>query len=390
LKTCQDTNLLVKGQGVFIFNVNDETDCKECSFSFSDRSGQNFLRVQFTRDHVKVTQHDALVVTDLIDSNNHIGLVEKEGAYYWFSLDAQNLQLYAGIGEARMETIIYRYAMKGQKKWVEQLIQITNFSKTISPRTLLRDPVTIPIPMIIKATHNLSMDIIASNQYLSHSNLSIVCHKMYDCISGKQFVLDTPDFPDFSKAIEYSLATPGLWCYETIKKKSTEFNPDKPDINETYLRITLGQNNGESPGIPYVMEIWPPGHYSPIHNHGGSEAIIRVLHGQIHVHLFPFLSKDAEEFGVKEFSKDDITWISPALNQIHKLENTSATTTCITIQCYMYDGEDMAHYDYFDYLDDDGKIHQFEPDSDMDFTDFKEIIRQEWDSRPVSSCCMFR
>jgi hypothetical protein len=387
----KDVNLLIKGQGVFIFNVNDESDCKECSFSFSDHSGQNFIRVQFTQDHVHVSQHESLAVINLVDQNNHTGLVTKEGAYYWCSLDAQNLQLYAGIGEARIETVIYRYSMKGSKKWVEQLVSITNHSNDIIPRMILRDPVTMTIPMIVKPTNELSMDIVAANTYMPKANLSLVSQKMYDCISGKQFVLDNLDFPDFSKAIEYSIATPGLWCYKTLKKKSTEFNPDKPDVNETYLRITLGQNNGESPGIPYVMEIWPPGHYSPVHNHAGAEAIIRVLYGQIHVHLYPFLSKDAEKFGTSVFSKDDITWISPTLNQIHKLENTqlSPPTTCITVQCYMYDGEDIAHYDYFDYLNTDGQIQQFEPDSDMDFITFKDIIRQEWENRNTT-CCFFR
>lgn len=44
----------------------------------------------------------------------------------------------------------------------------------------------------------------------------------------------------------------------------------------TYLRITLGQSLGNSPGQPYVVEIWPPGHYSSIHDHGDACAVIKV------------------------------------------------------------------------------------------------------------------
>jgi hypothetical protein len=222
---------------------------------------------------------------------------------------------------------------------------------------------------------------IAGGTIMPSANLSTMGQKLYRCISGRRFVLDDREFPDFSKAIEYSIATPGCWCNTTLKKKATEFNKDKPNFAETYLRITLGQNNGESPGIPYVMEIWPAGHYSPVHNHGGADAVIRVLHGSIHVSLFPYLAASEPPFAVTRFKEGDVTWISPTLNQIHQLKNVDKKT-CVTIQCYMYETEDTAHYDYFDYVDDGGKIDPYEPDSDMDFLAFKALMRQEWAARP--------
>jgi predicted metal-dependent enzyme (double-stranded beta helix superfamily) len=153
---------------------------------------------------------------------------------------------------------------------------------------------------------------------------------------------------------------------------------------ETYLRITLGNNNGESPGIPYVMEIWPKGHFSPVHSHSDAEAIIRVLEGGIHVDLFPFLSAGIKPFTSGDFVKGDVMWISPTLNQTHQLKNIGAAT-CITIQCYMYNEKDDKHYDYFDYLDDKGTVQQYEPDSDMDFIDFKNLMLEEWAMKP--RCC---
>jgi hypothetical protein len=101
--------------------------------------------------------------------------------------------------------------------------------------------------------------------------------------------------------------------------------------------------------------------------------------------LYPFLcaEKDGvEPFGSHDFKKDQITWISPIFNQTHQLENLpSSTETCITIQCYMYNEEDVTHYDYFDYIDDNGTKQQYEPDSDMDFVKFKETMKQEWSSK---------
>jgi hypothetical protein len=198
-------------------------------------------------------------------------------------------------------------------------------------------------------------------------------------------MLNDPSFPDFSKAIEYSIKTPGCWCNTTLKAKANEFSKTDPNILETYLRITLGQNNGESPGIPYVMEIWPVGHFSPIHSHSEANAIIRVLHGSINVKLFSFLCPQETPiapFAIADFKKDDITWISPTLNQVHQLTNLpSSKDTCITIQCYKYDTKDIKHYDYFDYLDANGDKKQYEPDSDMDFVNFKDLMLLEFTTR---------
>jgi predicted metal-dependent enzyme (double-stranded beta helix superfamily) len=328
----------------------------------------------------------------LIDLDNNYGLVKNEGAYYWFSLDSQNLCLYAGIGETRVENIIYSYNFSNENKkdtklFLESLVSF--YYEDLEIIKLVRDPITSIIPLLVKNTDDLTMDDIAKGTYMPKANLSIMSQKLYDCIAGNKFVLNTPDFPDFVKAIEYSIATPGKWCYKCLKEKATEFDKDKPNDKETYLRITLGQNNGESPGIPYVMEIWPVGHYSPIHNHGDSSAIIRVLNGSINVSLFPYLSSDyVAPFAIADFKKDDITWISPTLNQVHQLKNLENNKdTCITIQCYMYENENTEHYDYFDYIDADNKIEQFEPNSDMDFITFKDTIKKEWNERKRSWCC---
>jgi hypothetical protein len=390
-------NLMVHGQGVFIFkyneinvneiNVDDVVSSNKCIIYFYNTDNSEGLRVEFAHGSVKVnTVSDGNI---LIDKKNKKGLSGLKGAYYWFSIDSQNQQLYAGIGEARLDNIIYKYKFaKKHKKFLEDIVelQIGSESKSfLKPLRLLRDPITKIIPLVIKDVDELTMNDIANSSFMPKANLSVTAQKLYHCISGKNFILDDADFPDFSKAIEYSIATPKMWCNKTLKKKSTEFNKDKPNLLETYLRITLGENNGESPGIPYVMEIWPVGHYSPIHNHSEANAIIRVLHGEINVSLYPFLcaKKDGiTPFAVADFKKDDVTWISPTLNQTHKLLNKKTSAdTCITIQCYMYDIEDSGHYDYFDYLDEGGNILQYDPDSDMDFISFKNKMKEEWNAR---------
>jgi hypothetical protein len=102
------------------------------------------------------------------------------------------------------------------------------------------------------------------------------------------------------------------------------------------------------------------------------------------VNLYPFLGAE-EPFGSADFKKDDVTWIGPGLNQVHMLSNVK-TQTCVTIQTYMYDETNKGHYDYFDYLDENGATRQYEPDSDMDFVQFKALMKKEWLTRPTTRC----
>jgi len=383
--------LIIHGQGVFIFeNKNND----KIGFSFYNKERNDGLRVELNTSNVIVTRISSN--KQLIDSSNNQGLTTAKGSYYWFNLDSQNQRLFVGIGEARLETKIYTYLFPSRdtdewepnKAFLEGIVEIDIQESTISPMRLLRDPITTKVPLKVRDTNLLTMDEIAQGLYLPNANLPNVAQKLYNCVSGKKFVLDDNSFPEFSQAIEYSIATPGCWCHETLLNKSTEFNKDKPNELETYLRITLGENDGESPGIPYVLEVWPVGHYSPIHSHAASHAIVRVLHGSINVNLYPFLCAEKDgiaPFGNADFDKDDITWITPTLNQIHQLKNLDTNKdTCITIQCYMYDEANESHYDYFDYIDEDGKKQQYEPDSDMGFVEFKEKMRKEWKNRPKS------
>lgn len=383
-------NFPISGQGVFLFNVNNIDyfaggEKINLMLSNSDKSDGLHLQISYLGLHLfRIKSGELLASTEK-------GLVLIDTAFYWLSLDSHNFAVRFGIGEARLETQIlgYTFPIHSDKKEEKEREVDIAAQKTatraflesiegidvreggwISPMKLLRDPIVQTVPLKVKSTDDLTMMDIATNEFLPKANLSAMGQKLYDNVSGKNFILDDADFPQFSKAIEYSIATNSCWCNEVLKKKPTEFG---------YLRITLGQNSGESPGIPYVMEIWPPGNYSPVHHHAGANAIIRVLHGEITVKLFPFLN-GSEEFAVKTFSEGEVTWISPELNQIHQLKNLDHNLkTCITIQCYMYDIEDEIHYDYFNYINEKGDIEHFDPDSDADYAAFRTIIKKEWE-----------
>jgi len=250
---------------------------------------------------------------------------------------------------------------------------------------VFRDPVVIEPPVRIVPSDAMSMDDAATAAVTVPAGLNPACQQLYGNVSGEKFVLNTDDFPEFTEAVERSIKTPTMWCYEELRRKESEFGA--PDPLGTYLRITLGQNMGNSPGVPYVMEIWPVGHYSPIHNHSDANAIIRVLHGTITVKLFSMLSFAHDTpFAITEFTEGEVTYLSPDLNQTHQLVNNDKSRSCITIQCYQYDGTDKQHYEYFDYLDTANKVvGHFYPASDMDFVEFKKTMKKEWDDHKKST-----
>jgi len=78
--------------------------------------------------------------------------------------------------------------------------------------------------------------------------------------------------------------------------------------------------------------------------------------------------------------KDQVTWMLPKLNQTHQVRNPDLYgPTAISIQCYQYGQEDNIHYEYFDYLtNDDLSIAHFDPKSDIDYQDFKALMKPEW------------
>ena len=386
--------LPVHGQVTYLFTtpLGSDTPAK---FKFTNKSTGK-IKIEISNESFDMSIQTEKTKPPIL-VNSKTGLISANNVFYWVSLDSQHQAIKFGIGEARPETVKFAYNLlmdqtqntksvslteqpETYKRFFESLTTIKNISN-IQPIKLLRDPIINPVPLIIKRIDELTMSDIAEYKYLPNAFLTPINQQLFNCISGKNFVLDDDYFSDFSKAIQHSIVTEGCWCYKKLQEKSTEFNPDKPNINETYLRITLGRNSGESPGIPYVMEIWPSNHYSPIHSHADSNAVIRILHGSIHVKLFPFLSEgeNINPFAEADFDKDDITWLSPELNQIHQLRNNTSEV-CITIQCYMYGLDNKKHYDYFDYIDDNKNIVQYEPDSDMDFVKFKDLMKNEWDN----------
>ncbi|KAF9114751.1 hypothetical protein BGX30_006494 [Mortierella sp. GBA39] len=309
---------------------------------------------------------------------------------YWMSLDYLNARVRFGKGEMLPQLVVFEAplpvgatanAQAASNYKNLRYIGLAVWTGTPQPVALAHLlwplPVVLTPPPVLVTSDRITLDMIARNEATVVASLPDACQVLYGNVAGPDIKLNTPDFQDFSDAINYSIITPGCICYEKLKEKASEFG--KPEPKETYLRITIGPNQGDSPGSPYVLEIWPGKHYSPIHDHGEACAVIKVLHGDIWVELYSELNpKITDYFTEAVFHEGEVTYLTPEYYQVHKLVNRNPPgNMTATIQCYRYPDDSTVHWEYFDYLDGD-KIKRFLPNSDWEYFEFRALIRAEW------------
>ena len=245
-----------------------------------------------------------------------------------------------------------------------------------------RYPLVQNWPHLVLDSNKLSLFDLDQNKFIFSASLPPACQELYANVArGENIGLDWPPHigePKLSDAIRYSIKTKGKILYNKLKEKSDEFGESNP--LETYLRVTLGMYRGNSPGIPYVLEIWPHQHYSPIHDHGNAYAVIKVVHGSINVHVHNKKVKTDDQKPLKKvtISKGDVTWISPNWYQTHRLINDTSGDYCATIQCYQYGDDDQRHWPYFDYVSEQNQIEDFLPNSDFHFISLREKLLEEY------------
>ncbi|KAJ3756185.1 hypothetical protein EV360DRAFT_48420 [Lentinula raphanica] len=351
---------------------------------------------------------------------------------YWLSIDCPNGILKYGKGYLSSNLTLLEARLKklddhGCMVWPDdtwsfleklkevRVLQTGGDTRTLSVTTEILPLGDAPSPYVIP-DYRISMNDLETNDFTVVANLPVECQKLYANVAGPNIILNTPDFPAFGRAIERSVNTEGCLGYSLLMRKAGEFSKkgklqgvgteEEPDLSQTYLRITLGSHMVNSPGIPYVLEIWPAGHYSPIHEHADSFAIIKVLYGTIHAFFYDSLVNSGGPRLIMdkvELKTGDITWISPQHYQVHQLKNLTKRkedggegTVCCTLQCYQYAYNDKVHYENFRYIPNSSEssptssandsgyesepdMMDFQPNSDMSFGVFKAAIRREWE-----------
>lgn len=362
-------------------------------------------------------------MTEVVVSDIDMGLDEDTITTYWLSYDRDNLMVKYGKGYAMTETTLLmcdfseaadtaEKLAKRRKKWStlfaiydekrskdisillyrtrEDIIkasdknvakgEVAGYINMESMMEVRKEPLTAnPSPFVLDS-EKATLNIIDKGLYIFSSELPAACKVLYDTIKRCQLDLEYDmgiSEVRLSDAIRYSINTEGALLHSKLKTKA-------------YLRITMGKGRGESPGIPYVLEIWPKGARSPIHNHGAVCAVIKVLYGTIQSGCYNKVTSSVldpkRNFRPTELLKfnafkDEVTWMSPEWYQTHQLRNVS-DDYCATVQCYRYDDNDNIQWNQFDYVkDENGEVGNFFPNTDFTFGQMRDIVLKEWSNR---------
>lgn len=121
--------IAVAGQGVFVFGPQPSVVLKEVDFSIHPENDQNNGWLQILWDQIFTCKLQLPDEEIIILEDNTVSLSDIPGAYYWFSLDTHNLRLYAGIGEARIETNLFK---RGDLNRVKDDKKLKGFLRTLS------------------------------------------------------------------------------------------------------------------------------------------------------------------------------------------------------------------------------------------------------------------
>ncbi|OKL56393.1 hypothetical protein UA08_08078 [Talaromyces atroroseus] len=381
--------LAIVGQGTIAVKSNTTESVKICV-----KTGDSYpmLTLNITQSTVAFTKKDSdteeatLPYTlERAEGNPYIpAATPDDGTVYWLSIDRSNCVLRYGKYYTCKALTLLEVRLNAQPgAWLEKLTSVEVHDGSSKPQIKIsRLPVTMDLPPLVVTNEAVSLRQLDLAQVTTWANLPSACQNLYHNVAGKNITLESSDFKDFADAIHRSVTTPGYWGHDLLKKKcKNPINPDPEEFMYKYLRVTIGSNKGNSPGIPYVMEVWPPKHMSPIHDHGDACAVIRVLSGTIQCTWYDALIQGFEPIKLGNevlLKKDQITWLGENQYQIHALKNTM-DKTCVTLQCYEFPHDNDVHEEKFRYIDSTTKNKKnFVPNSDCTFEEFYKYIKWEW------------
>ena len=330
----------------------------------------------------------------------HLIQFDASSQWIWISVDRENAVLKVGFGYQMQCNVLLsvpvdlRCSPAPASNPSRTLYRVKQLSIAqapvvlLSPPKLVDFPVTIDPPPVAVSGDEMTLQMISDNSAIPAGSLPAEAQALWSAVAGHNIILGADD----AAAINYSLDSPDGALHNMLKKKANEFGDDSRYSAMVYIRCTIGPDTGRAPGSSYVLELWPKGCFSPIHEHSEAVAVIKVLHGELDVHFFNPLP-DVEEShsdddprtrppiaiapGLKPPSR---TYILPELYQCHRLYNRSTTTVCATIQSYQYLLDDDVHYEFFDYVQPNNrKLQHFKPTSDYSYAELMKVVHQDWD-----------
>lgn len=248
-----------------------------------------------------------------------------------------------------------------------------------------KDAVIVDSPPLLRTLNETILTDLDFN-FVTYAELPMEGQILYSKVGGPNVKLSD----EHIKGIQYSLDNKGCCLHEILNEKDLH----KPGFG--YIRVTFPRKFGNSPGHPYVLEIWPKLHSSPIHNHGNTVAVIKVLHGTIKSEYFnPLAFESYETEQIRSImsvtlKKGEITWMTPDIYQTHRLINENPDEATITIQAYSHLDSELFLDEKFNYLESnfpaDPHLKPFYPELDLYYDDLINTVVHEYTNKQCITC----
>ncbi|CAK59951.1 unnamed protein product (macronuclear) [Paramecium tetraurelia] len=370
---------------------------------YLDYALQNCLEIQYKKHQLIITSQQATVkLTDkriVMFTNDKDQLVDTQGI--WIYLNKNTLDLMIGYGEARIETQVSIYKMESVQKNIKAITSVVIWQESIPINILpslmynhkgsLR-PVRIHtkdhfIPSLSESILQNCQNIFQLNQGKQAKQLAAEIEDLYQSASQVELQKieqsESSQYPQkgarfsLGELIHHSVTIPGCKLNQILQKKKATAQQNGLDPYMSYIRLGLGHFNKDSAGHQFVLEIWPFKHYSSIHDHAGQYGLVKVLQGVIDISIYAILSNAKHLMNpIKTLTcnQNDMTWLSPKLNQVHQLKNFYPQTT-ITLQCYKYSQKSQNKVKNFAYVANE-QYKKFNPVSDFPDIELHQIFKE--------------
>ena len=310
----------------------------------------------------------------------------------WVSVDKKNGYIRFGYGYPLLENTMVEMGPVDsplQSCLTEEFATLCPIFNIATANTTLGDvenaitkfPIVNHEPHLLVDSQHNTLHILSTGSAVVPATLPAELQELYALVGGDDVVMTKEDAAN----IDYCVKTEGCILYKILEEKKSASEFGSPDM--VYVRATIGPDLGNSPGSPLVVEIWPPGCYSPIHDHADTVAVIKVLSGTITSTFYNPLAELRNGLPVPlregDVTKGQVTYLTPELFQTHMLKNNQ-DATCITIQSYYYLSSDYVHNETFHFTespppvnseDSDpadpewDSLHLFKPGSDIQYED---------------------
>ena len=116
------------------------------------------------------------------------------------------------------------------------------------------------------------------------------------------------------EAIRVSLNSPNGALRRLLEMKAVRDGVHDPKT--AYIRVDCFGKRIQS---PCLLEIWPGGHHSPIHEHANSTGLMKGVFGRVDIMLYEGLAARTKEVALLSMTPERCSWMSPDHYQAHKV-----------------------------------------------------------------------